>query len=74
MIAMSPSFWPDLHRVLSMQASPSDPENFPFVVLGNKVDLDEGRSRVVNTLFFGYLRAQSGRCPLPETEIEITVP
>ena len=30
-----------------MQASPSDPENFPFVVLGNKVDLDEGRSRVV---------------------------
>ncbi|CAL5223294.1 g5785 [Coccomyxa viridis] len=30
-----------------IQASPSDPENFPFVVLGNKVDLDEGRSRVV---------------------------
>jgi Ras-related protein Rab-7A len=30
-----------------LQASPSDPDNFPFVVLGNKVDLDEGRSRVV---------------------------
>jgi hypothetical protein len=30
-----------------MQASPSDPENFPFVVLGNKVDIDGGNSRVV---------------------------
>lgn len=26
-----------------IQASPSDPENFPFVVLGNKVDAAEGR-------------------------------
>jgi Ras-related protein Rab-7A len=31
------------------QASPSDPENFPFVVLGNKVDVDSGNSRVVRT-------------------------
>lgn len=30
-----------------LQASPSDPENFPFVVLGNKVDVDGGNSRVV---------------------------
>jgi hypothetical protein len=30
-----------------MQANPSDPENFPFVVLGNKVDIDSGNSRVV---------------------------
>ncbi|RVX12156.1 Ras-related protein Rab7 [Vitis vinifera] len=30
-----------------IQASPSDPENFPFVVLGNKVDVDGGNSRVV---------------------------
>ena len=29
------------------QASPNDPDTFPFVVLGNKVDVDEGRSRVV---------------------------
>ncbi|KVI11602.1 Ran GTPase [Cynara cardunculus var. scolymus] len=29
-----------------IQASPSDPENFPFVVLGNKVDVDGGNSRV----------------------------
>lgn len=31
-----------------MQASPSDPENFPFVVLGNKIDVDGGNSRTVN--------------------------
>jgi hypothetical protein len=30
------------------QASPSDPENFPFVVLGNKTDVDSGNSRVVS--------------------------
>ncbi|KAK9839886.1 hypothetical protein WJX81_008483 [Elliptochloris bilobata] len=30
-----------------IQASPNDPDTFPFVVLGNKVDVDEGRSRVV---------------------------
>ncbi|KAF2304854.1 hypothetical protein GH714_039177 [Hevea brasiliensis] len=29
-----------------IQASPSDPENFPFVVLGNKIDVDGGNSRV----------------------------
>merc|ERR1712130_265387 len=27
-----------------IQASPNDQENFPFVVLGNKIDQDEGRS------------------------------
>jgi len=30
-----------------MQASPSDPENFPFVVIGNKIDVDGGNNRVV---------------------------
>lgn len=30
------------------QASPSDPENFPFIVLGNKIDVDGGNSRVVS--------------------------
>lgn len=29
------------------QAQPRDPENFPFIVLGNKIDEDEGRNRVV---------------------------
>ena len=35
---------------LIFQASPSDPENFPFVVLGNKIDVDGGNSRVVSLL------------------------
>ncbi|GFZ11793.1 RAB GTPase homolog G3C [Actinidia rufa] len=35
-----------------IQASPSDPENFPFVVLGNKIDVDGGNSRVETYLTF----------------------
>lgn len=31
-----------------IQAGPSNPDTFPFMVLGNKVDLEEGRSRVVS--------------------------
>jgi len=31
-----------------IQASPSDPENFPFVVLGNKIDVDGGKARQVS--------------------------
>ena len=30
-----------------MQASPNDPDNFPFVVLGNKVDFEGGKNRQV---------------------------
>lgn len=30
-----------------VQASPPDPDNFPFVVLGNKVDMEGGNSRSV---------------------------
>lgn len=33
---------------LHLQASPNDPEGFPFVVLGNKVDQDGGQSRTVS--------------------------
>lgn len=29
-----------------MQAGPRDPDNFPFVVLGNKVDLEDSRRQV----------------------------
>ena len=32
-----------------IQAGPQDPDNFPFVVLGNKIDVDEGNSRVVRS-------------------------
>ncbi|EPZ31863.1 hypothetical protein ROZALSC1DRAFT_28312 [Rozella allomycis CSF55] len=29
-----------------VQSSPRDPENFPFVVLGNKVDIDESKRMI----------------------------
>jgi Ras-related protein Rab-7A len=29
------------------QATPSDPRTFPFILLGNKIDIDGGNSRVV---------------------------
>jgi Ras-related protein Rab-7A len=31
-----------------IQASPSDPDNFPFVVLGNKIDVEGGNNRAVS--------------------------
>lgn len=32
-----------------IQASPHDPENFPFVVLGNKIDVEESKRQVSAT-------------------------
>lgn len=32
---------------LISQANPEDPGNFPFILLGNKIDIDGGNSRVV---------------------------
>ncbi|KAJ3359466.1 hypothetical protein HDU91_004921 [Kappamyces sp. JEL0680] len=29
-----------------LQASPRDPDNFPFILLGNKIDFEEGRRQV----------------------------
>lgn len=31
-----------------IQAGPHDPESFPFVLLGNKIDLEEGKRQVVS--------------------------
>lgn len=45
--------------MLSRQAGPRDPDNFPFVVLGNKIDLD---SRVVR-------RRTLARAPRPWTNV-----
>lgn len=47
------------------QAHPQDPDNFPFMTLGNKIDVDGGNSRVVSTsggalLPAGCLDAESG--------------
>ncbi|KAJ6906781.1 hypothetical protein NC652_024246 [Populus alba x Populus x berolinensis] len=50
-----------------IQASPSDPENFPFVVLGNKVDVDGGNSRVVSEKKARAWCAAKGNIPYFET-------
>ena len=50
-----------LRHSLRTQASPNDPDTFPFVVLGNKVDVDEGRSRVVRRRAAGHLRSVQAR-------------
>jgi len=36
------------HDDFLKQASPSDPDNFPFILLGNKIDVDSGNSRVIS--------------------------
>lgn len=51
----------DLRVFVDMQANPADPTGFPFILLGNKIDVDGGNSRVVrfygqhSTLFFECL-------------------
>ncbi|KAK2971186.1 hypothetical protein RJ640_008610 [Escallonia rubra] len=50
-----------------IQASPSDPENFPFVVLGNKIDIDGGNSRVVSEKKARAWCASKGNIPYFET-------
>mmetsp|Transcript_14028 Transcript_14028/g.48314 ORF Transcript_14028/g.48314 Transcript_14028/m.48314 type:complete len:210 (+) Transcript_14028:75-704(+) len=50
-----------------IQASPSDPDNFPFVVLGNKVDVDGGASRVVTEKKAKSWCASKGAIPYFET-------
>ena len=47
-----------------IQASPRDPENFPFVVLGNKIDLENRAVRFGDSfwvlLTFEYVESLSG--------------
>ncbi|KAJ7561682.1 hypothetical protein O6H91_03G037500 [Diphasiastrum complanatum] len=50
-----------------IQASPSDPENFPFVVLGNKIDVDGGNSRVVSDKKAKAWCVSKGNIPYFET-------
>ncbi|KAJ6389465.1 hypothetical protein OIU77_027734 [Salix suchowensis] len=50
-----------------IQANPSDPENFPFVVLGNKIDVDGGNSRVVSEKKAKAWCAAKGNIPYFET-------
>ncbi|KAG2006170.1 GTP-binding protein ypt7 [Coprinopsis cinerea AmutBmut pab1-1] len=49
-----------------IQASPHDPENFPFVVLGNKVDIDESKRQVTQKRALAWCQAK-GNIPYFET-------
>ncbi|KAK4753959.1 hypothetical protein SAY87_002063 [Trapa incisa] len=53
--------------VYDVNASPSDPENFPFVVLGNKIDIDGGNGRVVSEKKAKAWCASKGNIPYFET-------
>ncbi|KAJ1689422.1 hypothetical protein LUZ63_013577 [Rhynchospora breviuscula] len=49
------------------QASPSDPKNFPFILLGNKIDIDGGNSRSVSEKSAQDWCAANGNIPYFET-------
>jgi Ras-related protein Rab-7A len=49
-----------------IQASPRDPENFPFVLLGNKVDVDEGKRVVSQKKALAWCQSK-GNIPYFET-------
>ncbi|MBA0717574.1 hypothetical protein Golax_005375, partial [Gossypium laxum] len=49
------------------QADPSDPESFPFIVIGNKIDIDGGNSRMVSEKKARDWCASKGNIPYFET-------
>ncbi|PWZ20382.1 hypothetical protein Zm00014a_041689 [Zea mays] len=61
------STYPSHLKSSTTGASPSDPENFPFVVLGNKIDVDGGNSRTVSEKKAKAWCASKGNIPYFET-------
>ncbi|CAO2183076.1 unnamed protein product, partial [Urochloa humidicola] len=55
------------HDEFLNQASPSDPKSFPFILLGNKIDVDGGKSRVVSEKKAMEWCASKGNIPYFET-------
>ncbi|XP_010521112.1 PREDICTED: ras-related protein Rab7 [Tarenaya hassleriana] len=55
------------HEEFLKQANPPDPEAFPFILLGNKIDIDGGNSRVVSEKKAREWCAAKGRMPYFET-------
>lgn len=51
-----------------IQASPHDPENFPFVVLGNKIDVEENKRQVFKISSFSPSCAAHDRNSLGNAE------
>ncbi|KAI5820252.1 small GTPase superfamily [Pyronema omphalodes] len=43
-----------------IQASPRDPDNFPFVVLGNKIDVDEKKRAISQKRAMGFCQSKGG--------------
>ncbi|KAG9848569.1 ras-related protein-like protein, partial [Aureobasidium melanogenum] len=43
-----------------IQASPMDPESFPFVVLGNKVDVEESKRMVSSKRAMAFCQSKGG--------------
>jgi len=54
------------HDEFLVQASPRDPDNFPFVVLGNKVDIDESKRMVSQKRAMAFCQSK-GNIPYFET-------
>jgi Ras-related protein Rab-7A len=55
-----------------IQASPRDPESFPFVVLGNKIDLGDERRMISNKRALTYCQSR-GNIPYFETSAKESV-
>ena len=50
----------------NIQASPHDPENFPFVVLGNKIDMEDSKRMVSQKRAMTWCQSK-GNIPYFET-------
>lgn len=55
------------HEEFLKQANPPDPKSFPFILLGNKIDIDGGNSRVVSEKKAKEWCASKGNIPYFET-------
>ncbi|XP_020231656.1 ras-related protein Rab7 [Cajanus cajan] len=55
------------HEEFLKQANPPDPRTFPFILLGNKIDIDGGNSRVVSEKKAKDWCASKGNIPYFET-------
>ncbi|KAJ4828636.1 hypothetical protein Tsubulata_025631 [Turnera subulata] len=55
------------HEEFLKQANPADPKTFPFILLGNKIDIDGGNSRVVSEKKAKEWCASKGNIPYFET-------
>ncbi|GMN33420.1 hypothetical protein TIFTF001_004147 [Ficus carica] len=55
------------HEEFLKQADPTDPDTFPFVLLGNKVDIDGGHSRMISENRAREWCASKGNIPYFET-------